>query len=451
MKKSLTLFLLLSIPMHLMHPIRSGAALDPALSDTVARGVQYLETEQYDLALAEFEALREAGPTPEGISGIAACYIGIVQEELNDLPAATAADREALTHDAPPAVHSTAHLHLGRVSKQQGELTDAETHLQHAAQLLPDTAEVHIQLGDLYLLQHRLAAAAHAYRTAIRLDPDRAEPYYGLGRVAERQHRLQEAVTHYDAALSRNRYLAQAYYRQALTYRTLRNSTDAAAVMAQFQAMKRYEDTVHRYREALYTNRDAPLLYIKLGELHERHRNLSAATQVYRTATQVHPAYLPAHRHLGDALIKQRAYDDAATAYRTATELAPDDPKLWVKLGAIHINRQAFAPALAAFTQATVVDDTASEAYNNLARVHAGLGTELTAAIKFAKRAVALAPTARHYDTLAYAYYRNGHYAEAIAAIQEAIALAPEVDAYNNLLLKIQEAQRSREKERREQ
>ena len=49
-------------------------------------------------------------------------------------------------------------------------------------------------------------------------------------------------------------------------------------------------------------------------------------------------------------------------------------------------------------------------------------------------------PTAKHYDTLAYTYYRNAEYTKALTAINQAVALAPDVDQYNELLLKIQAA-----------
>ena len=62
-------------------------------------------------------------------------------------------------------------------------------------------------------------------------------------------------------------------------------------------------------------------------------------------------------------------------------------------------------------------------------------------AIDLAEHAVTLMPTAKHYDTLAYTYYRNAEYAKALTAINQALALAPDANEYNKLLLKIQEAQ----------
>lgn len=413
-----------------------------ALNSRFERGVHYLAREQYGLALAEFQSIRQEFSTSENVESLAECYIGIVYQELNSLSAAVSAYQRALALTAPSDVHGTAHLHLGIVYKTQGELMLAENHLRQALALLPEIAEVHIHLGDVYVLQHRLNAAENAYRAGIRLNPDHTESYYGLGRVSELQNRLQQAMEYYDAALVRNQYLSQAHYRRALTYRRLGNSEQATAAMAQFRHLKTYEDTVHEYREALYLNPNLPMLYIKLGELHEAYSNFAAAVRIYETATQVHPSYVPAHIHLGEVFIKQRAFEKAASAYQRSTEIAPDDPQTWLKLGVIYINQQRFEPAIAAFKRAIGIDNTVAEAYNNLARLYAGLGEERQQAIDLAKRAVSLEPTARHYDTLAYTYYRNTQYAEALEAIHRAIALAPDTGAYKKLLLEIQAAQK---------
>ena len=440
MKTLITLFALLIS----LSSIHGWCDAEQELNDRLERGVRHLDAERYDLALAEFQSIRKEFATSEGIGSLAECYIGIVYQELNSLSEAVVAYQSALARKAPQDVHGTAHLHLGIVYKTQGKLMHAENHLKQALALLPETAEGHIHLGDVYVLQHRLNVAENAYREGIRLNPDHTESYYGLGRVSELQNRLQQAMAYYDAALLRNQYLSQVQYRRALTYRRLGNSEQAAAAMAQFRHLKTYEDAVHAYREALYLNPNLPVLYIKLGELHETYNNLTAAVQIYETATQAHPSYVPAYTHLGEVFIKQRVFEKAAAAYQKSAEIAPDDPQTWLKLGVIYVNQQQFEPAIAAFKQAIVVDNTAAEAYNNLARLYAGLGKDIQQAIDLAKHAVSLEPTARYYDTLAYAYYRNTQYAEASEAIHRALALAPDVDAYNKLLLKIQTAQKEK-------
>ena len=402
------------------------------------RGVRYLDAEQYELALAEFQAIRNEFATAPDISSFAQYYIGIIHQELNHLDQAASAYQKALALKAPQEVHGNAHLHLGIVYKAQGKLQFAENHLKQALILLKETAEAHIHLGDVYILQRRFNAAEKAYREGIRLNPNYTESYYGLGRVAEMQNRFQQAMEYYDAALVRNRYLSQVHYRRALTYQKLGDKEQAAAAMAQFQRLKTYEDQMHRFREGIYKNPNVPVLYVKLGELHEAYDNLTEAAQIYEVATQVHPSYLPVYLHLGAVFIKQRALQKAISVYEKASAIAPDNPQVQIKLGVIYINQHQFESAIAAFKRAIAIDNTAAEAHNNLARLYAGLGKEMQQAIHLAQQAVALAPTAKHYDTLAYTYYRNSQYVQALDAINQAILLAPNVGAYSKLRAKIQ-------------
>ncbi len=428
-----------------LSPTAEWCDAEQEVNSRFERGVRYLDAEQYDLALAEFQAIQKEFATSDDISSLAQYYIGIIHQELNNLDQAASAYQKALAFKAPQEVHGNAHMQLGIVYKAQGELPIAENHLKQALTLLTETAEAHIHLGDVYILQRRFNAAEKAYREGIRLNPNHTESYYGLGRVAEMQNRLLQAMEYYDAALVRNRYSSQVHYRRALTYQKLGDKAQAAAAMAQFQRLKTYEDQMHQFREALYTNPNVPMLYIKLGELHEAYDNLTEAAQIYEVATQVHPSYLPAYLHLGEVFVEQRALEKAVRVYEKAAEIAPDNSQVQIKLGVIYINQHQFEPAIAAFKHAIAVDNTAAEAHNNLARLYAGLGKEMQQAINLAQQAVALAPTAKHYDTLAYTYYRNAQYAQALDAINQAISLAPNVDAYSKLRSKIQTAQAKRE------
>ena len=419
-------------------PLPSWCDAEQDVNNRFERGVRYLETERYDLALTEFRSIEQEFTTSAEIRSLAQYYIGFVHQELNDLSPAASAYQEALALKASQEVHGNAHLQLGIVYKSQGKLSLAENHLKQSVTLLLAAGRAHTHLGDVYLLQRRFNDAEKAYRAGIRLNPEHTEPYYGLGRIAEMRNRLQQAMEYYDAALVRNRYLSQVHYRRSLTYQKLGDKAEAAAAMLQFQRLKTYEDEMHRFREALYTNPNVPILYIKLGELHETYDNLTEAAQVYESATQVHPSYLPAYIRLGEVFIRQRELAEAARVYEQAAEIATDDPQIQTKLGVIYINQGKFEPAIVAFQEAIAIDSTAAAAYNNLARLYAGLGKEMQQAIDLARQAVVLAPTAKHYDTLAYTYYRNAQYSKALEAINKAIAIAPNVDAYNTLRTKIQ-------------
>ncbi len=402
------------------------------------RGIRYLNLEQYELALAEFQTLLKQFPDSERLRSVVHCYIGTVYQEKNRLSQAVSAYQTALALDAPSDVHGSAHLHLGIVYKTQGDLQLAEKHLKASLLRLPKTAEAYIHLGDVSFQQGRLTAAKNRYYEGIRLNPNRPESYYGLGRAAELQNHLKQATEYYETALKRNQYLSQAHYRLALIHRQLGDRAQAKIAITRFQQLKTYADRMHQYREALYKNPNLSMLYIKLGELHEAFDNLEAASRVYRIATTVHPKFLPAYHHLGELFIRQRALEKAVAVYRSATQIRPDDAHAWLQLGVIYINQKRFPAAIRAFQTAISVDSTEAEAYNNLARVYAALEKELEQAIILAEKAVALSTTAKHYDTLAYAYYRNQRYPQALAAIRRALEIAPDVVSYKELLSKIQ-------------
>lgn len=408
--------------------------VDVAVKDPVALGIRYLEMEQYDKALATFEAIRQREPS----SGIY-CYIGMVLQEQNRLSEAIEAYQDALTFQAPPQIHGSAHLHLGIVYKAQGKLGLAENHLKKALTLGTETVVAHIHLGEAYLLQRQFDKAKQAYRQSISLNSNYTESYYGLGRVAEMQNDFNAAVHNYRLAIKQNPYVPEAHYRLSMAYRRIQKQEEAKAAMTQFKLMKSYSDNVHRFRETIYKHPNTPILYVKLGELHEKFDNITDAQRVYQTATTLYPSFLPAYHHLGAIFIRQRDLQKATAVYQKITKIAPNDVEAWLKLGVIHINRKQFESAIDAFKRAIVVDETSAEAYNNLARLYAGLGTEMVQAISLAEKAVALSPIPKHYDTLAYAYYRNKQYPEALVAINRAITLAPNVTAYGNLRTKIQE------------
>ena len=403
-------------------------------NDPLDLGIHYLEMEQYDKAYAAFEAVRKKEPS----SGIY-CYIGIVLQEQNRLSDAVDAYQKALTYTAPKPIHSTAHLHLGIVYKAQGKLELAETHLQESLTRVPNTVEAYIHLGETYLRQYKLDKAEKAYRHSIQLNPIYTESYYGLGRVEELQNDFGSAIQQYHLAIEKNPYAPDAYYRLSLVLLRINKNEDAEAAMSQFKKMKDYSDNVHRFRETIYKNPNNPILYLKLGELHEHHDNQSDAQRVYQMAISLYPTYLPVYHSLGEVLIHKRELEKATAVYHKITEIEPDDVQAYLKLGVIYINRKQYDPAINSFKQAIKVDKTSAEAYNNLARVYAGLGDKTVEAIHLAKKAIEISPTSKHYDTLAYSYYRNKQYTEALEAIEHALTLTPGVKAYESLRSEIQE------------
>jgi len=122
--------------------------------------------------------------------------LGCELEETSPLEA-RAAYLEAIATDPRCA---DAHLNLGRMDHEIGELGKAEAHYQRAVQCDPTDATAHFNLGVLLEDRGRPDEAAQAYHQAIVRDPELADAHYNLGLLLETRGRRDDALKHLMAA-----------------------------------------------------------------------------------------------------------------------------------------------------------------------------------------------------------------------------------------------------------
>ncbi len=120
-------------------------------------------------------------------------YDAALDFEGSDPEGATAAYYCAL--DLDPA-HADAHLNLGRLLHEAGQLKEAEAHYRSAAHSDHGGASAHYNLGVVLQDQGRPAAALLAYREAIRLDEGLASAHFNLSRLHEARGNKAEALAH---------------------------------------------------------------------------------------------------------------------------------------------------------------------------------------------------------------------------------------------------------------
>lgn len=106
---------------------------------------------------------------------------------------AVTAYRRALDIDAD---HADAHLNLGRLLHEQGQLADAEEHYRAAVQADPESGRAFYNLGVALQDQGLDAGAREAYEAALRLDPDLAAAHFNLSRLYEAAGHVTEALGH---------------------------------------------------------------------------------------------------------------------------------------------------------------------------------------------------------------------------------------------------------------
>lgn len=97
--------------------------------------------------------------------------------------------------DLDPAL-ADAHLNLGRLEHETGELGRAEARYREAVRRAPGDPTCHFNLGVLLEDRGRPDEAILAYRQAIQRDPDAADAHYNLGLLLESRGRRSEAMRH---------------------------------------------------------------------------------------------------------------------------------------------------------------------------------------------------------------------------------------------------------------
>jgi tetratricopeptide (TPR) repeat protein len=87
-----------------------------------------------------------------------------------------------------------AHLNLGVLHQQLGELEEAERAYQKALSMVPSSIPVRINLADLYREQNRDEEGESLLRQALVISPDNGDVYHSLGLLLVRQKRYPEAI-----------------------------------------------------------------------------------------------------------------------------------------------------------------------------------------------------------------------------------------------------------------
>ena len=92
--------------------------------------------------------------------------------------------------------HVHAHLNLGRLLHEAGDVETAEAHYRQALAANPESAMAAFNLGVALEDLDRLAEAIDAYRRALRFDPEMASTHYNLSRLYEARGQSKDALRH---------------------------------------------------------------------------------------------------------------------------------------------------------------------------------------------------------------------------------------------------------------
>lgn len=159
-------------------------------------GKYYLNRQQYDQALAEFQAAANSNPSLPFVH----FNLGLAHEKKQEYAQA----RDEFLKDAviEPDV-ALNYQELGNTYWQMEDDANAEKSYLEALQHDPRLVDSWIGLTKIYQRQHKFAAALEEANAAVKIDPDRPDTHYVRGQVLLRLGRKAEAQKEQQLAAAR--------------------------------------------------------------------------------------------------------------------------------------------------------------------------------------------------------------------------------------------------------
>lgn len=136
----------------------------------------------------------------------------------------------------------------------------------------------------------------------------------------------------------------------------------------------------------------------------------------------------------------EKNYDKAIEAASAAVSLQNNDAFLWQHLGELNLKYRKFDQAIVAYKEALKLEPHSPTLLNNLAFTYLEVDRNLPDALALARRSVEMLPGfVFNTDTLAWAFYKNGMYPDALESISSLYAdrteLSAEVDFHYAMIL----------------
>lgn len=226
----------------------------------------------------------------------------------------------------------------GIAKYELGEYSEAQAHLQQAAELEP-TAQTHYHLGLVFLAQQEETQAIRCWKQAIALKKDYMLPYYQLGLVWQEQQQWQDALAAYRQVIALKSDFVTALVNLGLVQRQLKQFDLSIACYRQAiergakgstlesQAFAGYQQTLESYPQV------TAVLYYQYGKLLRARGIFSQAIAAYIKALQLDPHFKNTYIDLQYTPIAESQFSQLIQVYRRIVTEHPEITVAWGNLG----------------------------------------------------------------------------------------------------------------------
>jgi tetratricopeptide (TPR) repeat protein len=336
------------------------------------------------------------------------------------------------------------HLFLSDLFIRQSRLEEARDSLRAALAVDHSLEGAHRRLG-LVLDQLGDRSGAHAaFTTGVERDPQDADARLLLGQMLLDQDDVPAAILHLEHACRLDPTSPNAYYALAQAQLRAGEPGHAQGTLRIFQELKRKEqaaaDAENVARDDARSMRIlGATLHTEIATYHIETGLPKLAENHLRQAVAITPDESLGYETLATFLLQSGRRQDAVEVCQTLVRLRPENPAYRVNLGTLLLELHQFPAAVRELERALELDPQMIEPLQNLARFHLSARQDPGRALELCRRLVELAPTAAHYDLLAWASFANGLTAEARAASARSVELDPTNAIYQKRLQRLQQ------------
>lgn len=323
----------------------------------------------------------------------------------------------------------------------------------------PDGLPNYLVLGQLYLRLAKEKDDFAAYlkaeavlRKAVTLDPQNVGSTLLLAQALQAQHKFAEVATRMEqvlvkepqnisaqAILADSRMELGQYEQAAAAYQPLFEKSTVPAVLARRarwaelhgdtqQGIGFLERALEESRKAGDPDSGRTWYHWRLGQMCFSAGQLDKAKQQYEAALKGDSEDTHAMAGLAAIHAAEKRYGEAIALYQKAIDIAPEPPVL-AALGDLYTQRGEADKAKALYDRAETFMAAEAEAggaaahFREVARFYLDRDRQLPRALELAEKDLTVRPDIYSHDTLAWAYYKNGRYEDAAAAIAKAMKL----------------------------
>lgn len=288
------------------------------------RGLIYVQYEDYDRALADFNEALRLDPQ----AAITYYNRGMLYQLQQDYDRALADYEEAIRLD-PDLLE--AYNNRAIIYEEQGEHDKALDNYNEALLKNPDFVDAWINRGHAYFMMEEYDLAMADFNEAIRLDPEEAIAYFNRGRLFTEQEDYDQAIADYSEAIRLDPDDLASYHNRAYTYYLL-DEIDLA--LADYTEIIRLDPE----EWAFYYERGS--IYYSIGEYENAVADFNEAISLYPENDELYNERAYAYFDMGDL-------ENALADVTTAIELAPDNPNYYDSRCEFYLKSQQWDAGLA--------------------------------------------------------------------------------------------------------